>query len=186
MQPAVSVSGSYMGYKASLQVDVKKFKESMSDKTKFGDTKLVLTSGGADMPEPIAIKLVPIDVAMQTTFFRSLTRAAPQGCAFTAALLASKRAAVKKALVEYPKKKGAIKPVGRNACPTATVFFAHMFNSEHKIKQVISEVLCHTPGGVLSSKTARNMDSKRTSSIRKILIGRISMSARVKLTFTSL
>ena len=118
---------------------MKKFRESMSDKTQFGENKQVLTSGGEDMPEPIAIKLVPIDVAMQTTFFRSLNRAAPQGCAFTAALLASKRAAVKKALVEYPKKKGAIKPVGRKACPTATVIcawrVAHLFNSEHEIER---------------------------------------------------
>ena len=121
MQGAVSVSGSYKGYKASLQVDVQKFRESMSDKTKFGENKQVLTSGGADMPEPIAIKLVPIDVAVQTAFFRSLTGVFPQGCVFTAAQLASKRTAVKKALVEYPTKKGAIKPVGRNACPTSMI-----------------------------------------------------------------
>ena len=103
-----------MGYSASLQVDVKKFKESMSEKTKFGENKQVLTSGGDDLPEPIGIKLVPIDVALKSTFFSSLGNLTvrPLSCVFTSALLASKRANVQKALVEYPTKKGAITPVG--------------------------------------------------------------------------
>ena len=116
IESSVSVSGSYMGYSASLQVDVKKFKESMSEKTKFGENKQVLTSGGDDLPEPIGIKLEPIDVALKSVFYTSLDSFSivSAGYCFTSSLLDSKRANVQKALVEYPKKKGAIKPIGMN------------------------------------------------------------------------
>lgn len=53
IENSVSVSGGYMGYKASLKVDRKKFRESMSESTKVGQHKVVFTSGGPDMPETI-------------------------------------------------------------------------------------------------------------------------------------
>ncbi|KAJ7378958.1 hypothetical protein OS493_019657 [Desmophyllum pertusum] len=53
----VSVSGGYMGYTASLRVDMNRFRESMSESTKFGKHKVVFTSGGPDMPEPIGLKI---------------------------------------------------------------------------------------------------------------------------------
>ena len=131
----MSVSGSYMGYKASLQVDVKKFKESMSDKTKFGENKQVLTSGGVDMPEPIAIKLVPIDVALRPVFYTSLRSISSERCSLTDSVLETKRKHVQKALVDYPTKKGAIQPVGECSSPPVllmpmdrSLFVGHSFN----------------------------------------------------------
>ncbi|KAJ7378962.1 hypothetical protein OS493_019661 [Desmophyllum pertusum] len=50
IENSVSVSGGYKGFEASLKVDMKKFRESMSKSTKFGEHKVVFTSGGPDMP----------------------------------------------------------------------------------------------------------------------------------------
>ena len=66
------MSGSYLGFSASLKVDVNVFKESMSKNTRFGEHKVVFKSGGPNLPEPIGIKLVPITEAFDPAFYSVL------------------------------------------------------------------------------------------------------------------
>ena len=68
----MSASGSYLGYSASLSVDVSKFRESMTKGTSFGENKKVFTSGGDNLPEPIALKLLPISRAFDASFYATL------------------------------------------------------------------------------------------------------------------
>lgn len=67
----MSASGEYGGFSASLQVDISKFKESTTDTTNFTDNTVEFISGGPDMPEPIKLKLMPIDNAAEDSFFQS-------------------------------------------------------------------------------------------------------------------
>lgn len=113
MENSVSVSGGYMGSKASLKVDMKKFKESMSDKTEFGEHKVSFTSGGVDMPEPIGIRIVPIYEAFDVSFYAKLDHQNSARCVHSSELVGTRREHVKKALEEYPKLKKAEVPTGK-------------------------------------------------------------------------
>ena len=113
MENSVSVSGGYMGFKASLKVDMKKFKESMSDKTEFGEHKVSFTSGGVDMPEPIGIRIVPIYEAFDVSFYAKLDHQNSARCVHSSELVGTRREHVKKALEEYPKLKKAEVPTGK-------------------------------------------------------------------------
>ena len=108
------MSGSYNGFSASLKVDVNMFKESMSKDTKFGEHKVVFESGGSNLPEPIGIKLVPITEAFDSAFYSVLDQQRSAGCVHSNSLLKARKAAVIRALNEYPRLKKTVKPVGTN------------------------------------------------------------------------
>ena len=108
-----------MGYKASLKVDVKVFKESMSQGTKFGEHKVVFKSGGPDLPEPIGLKLVPIDEAFDVNFYSVIDAHQSTRCAHSDSLLRTRKANVQEALKEYPRLKKAQIPVGKSNGPFA-------------------------------------------------------------------
>ena len=119
MGAAVSVGGSYGGAEASLEVNVDQFKESMSEGTKFGEDKVVFTVGGEDLPEPIAIKLVPLYEALKPVYFNASDaeiKKLPARCSFSDAALKSKFSHVTKAFQKYPEMKDAINPTGERAC----------------------------------------------------------------------
>lgn len=107
------MSGSYLGYKASLKVDVKAFKESMSQGTKFGEHKVVFKSGGPEMPEPIGLRLVPIFEAFDVNFYEILDQHQSSRCVHFSSLLMTRKVHVEKALKNYPRLKKAEKPVGK-------------------------------------------------------------------------
>ncbi|XP_073250647.1 uncharacterized protein [Porites lutea] len=110
-QNSVSVSGSYMGFSASLKVDVNAFKESMSKDSKFGEHKVVFKSGGPNMPEPIGLKLVPIAEAFDPAFYSVLDQQKSARCVNSNSLLKARRTAVIRALKEYPRLKKTVKPL---------------------------------------------------------------------------
>ncbi|XP_068755958.1 uncharacterized protein [Montipora capricornis] len=93
---SVSGSGGYKGFSASLKVDVSKFKESTTDTTNFTENKVEFTSGGPDMPEPIKLKLMPIDKAVEDSFFSVLDQQ------YQCENLAQRKENFKKILQEYP------------------------------------------------------------------------------------
>ena len=102
-----------MGFSASLKVDVNAFKQSMPKNTKFGEhNKVVLKSGGPDMPEPIGIKLVPITEAFDSAFYSILDKWSSARCVHSNSLLKARKTAVIRALNEYPRLKKTVKPVG--------------------------------------------------------------------------
>ena len=101
-----------MGFSASLKVDVNGFKESMSKDSKFGEHKVVFKSGGPNMPEPIGLKLVPIAEAFDPAFYSVLDQQKSARCVHSNSLLKARKAAVIRALKEYPGLKKAVKPVG--------------------------------------------------------------------------
>ena len=101
-----------MGYTASLRVDMNRFRESMSESTKFGKHKVVFTSGGPDMPEPIGLKLVPIYVAFKTTFYTARKKQRSPRCVNSRSILERRTMHIKKALNKYPRLKKAVVPAG--------------------------------------------------------------------------
>ena len=101
-----------MGFSASLKVDVNAFKELMSKNTKFGEHKVVFKSGGPNMPEPIGIKLVPITEAFDSAFYSVLDQQCSARCVHSKSLLKERKAAVIRALDEYPRLKKTVIPVG--------------------------------------------------------------------------
>ena len=102
-----------MGFNASLKVDVNVFKESMSKDTKFGEHhEVVFESGGPNMPEPIGIKLVPITEAFDSAFYSVLDQQCSARCVHSKSLLKERKAAVIRALDEYPRLKKTVIPVG--------------------------------------------------------------------------
>ena len=106
------MSGSYLGFSASLKVDVNVFKESMSKNTRFGEHKVVFKSGGPNLPEPIGIKLVPITEAFDPAFYSVLDKRSSARCVHSNSLLKARKTAVIRALNEYPRLKKAVKPIG--------------------------------------------------------------------------
>ena len=136
----MSASGSYKGFSGSLKVDFKRFQESMSSGTKFGENKVVFQSGGDNLPEPIGLKLIPITEVLNPLYFEALnsqckpvnssgsTRTVRQ--AVVRPVLPSNRLAMSsrlsreccslgvrksylaRALRDYPKWKGAVLPTG--------------------------------------------------------------------------
>ena len=102
----MSGSGGYGGFSASLQVDVSKFKESTIDTTEFTENTVKFTSGGPDMPEPIKLKLMPIDDAVEDSFFSVLDQQ------YQCENLAQRKENFKKILEEYPHLNGVSAPEG--------------------------------------------------------------------------
>ena len=94
-----------MGFSASLKVDVNAFKESMSKDSKFREHKVVFKSGGLNMPEPIGLKLVPIAEAFDPAFYSVLDLQQSARCVHSNSLLKGRKAAVIRALKEYPRLK---------------------------------------------------------------------------------
>ncbi|XP_068753813.1 uncharacterized protein [Montipora capricornis] len=101
---SVSASGGYGVFSASLQVDISKFKESTTDTTKFTENTVKFTSGGPDMPEPIKLKLTPIDKAVEDSFFSVLDQ--QHRCEN----LAQRKGNLKRILQEYPQIKHVSEP----------------------------------------------------------------------------
>ena len=91
---------------------MKKFRESMSESTKFGEHKVKFSSGGPDLPEPIGLKLVPIYEAFDANFYTTLDEQESTRCAHSQGLVSTRKNHVKRALKEYPRLKKAVKPFG--------------------------------------------------------------------------
>ncbi|KAL9961596.1 hypothetical protein ACROYT_G030565 [Oculina patagonica] len=100
----VSVSGGYMGLSASLSVAFDKFKESSEDTSELTKNKVEFSSGGADMPAPIGLKLLPIDEAFSDSYFRVLSQQ------FQCENLLQRKENVRQLLSNYPNLKGARNP----------------------------------------------------------------------------
>ena len=91
----------------------------MSEGAKFGEDKVVFTVGGVDLPEPIAIKLVPLYEALKPVYYNASDaeiKKFPARCSFSDAALKSKLSHVTKAFQKYPEMKDAIKPTGERTC----------------------------------------------------------------------
>ena len=97
----MSVSGSYLGYSASLSVDMNYFRAKMTTRTSFGKYSVTLKSGGPDMLEPIGLKLVSIDHVIDDSFFRAQCKN-----------LAQRKGNIIRLLGKYPSLKGATTPQG--------------------------------------------------------------------------
>ena len=61
----VSLGGSYMGFGASLGVNIDSFRSRDSYSQSFGSHREILQVGSEAMPEPIRVDLVSIDTALQ-------------------------------------------------------------------------------------------------------------------------
>ena len=105
IEGSVTASGGFGGFSGSLKVDVSKLRQSSAVKSKFATNKVIFTSGGPDMPEPIGIKLLPIYKATDDSFFSKLYGS--YKCD-----LKQRRTNIKKALRVYPKVKGVWGPQG--------------------------------------------------------------------------
>lgn len=90
-----------------------KFREQMSEDTKFGEHKIVLTSGGMDMLEPIGLKLVPVFESMNSNFYVVGDSRSMSPCQHTDSLLRSQKSNLQRILKDYPKLKGTKTPVGK-------------------------------------------------------------------------
>ena len=106
MGSAVSVSGSYLGFSASLSANIKKLRASMTAETPFGEKKVMFTSGGPNMPEPIGLKLLSIERAFDDSFFRALDRQ------YQCTNLAQRKGNVIRLLKKYPGLTRATTPQG--------------------------------------------------------------------------
>ena len=102
----MSGSGGYKGYSASLTVDVSKFKESNTSTTNFTENTVKFTSGGPDMPEPIKLELMPIDKAVEDSFFSVLDQQ------YQCENLAQRKENFKNIFKEYPHLNDVSKPEG--------------------------------------------------------------------------
>ncbi|CAH3162231.1 unnamed protein product [Pocillopora meandrina] len=108
---SVSPSGSFAGFSGSLTVNMDKFREQMTQEDKFGKHKIVLTSGGMDMPEPIGLKLVPVYEALNKNFYQLSGAGSGSPCKHTESLLRSRKDNLVQILKEYPRLKGTNVPI---------------------------------------------------------------------------
>lgn len=115
-EDSVSASGEFLGFSSSLKVDMNKFRESMSEGTKFGEHKKVYTSGGPDLPEPIKLKLLPIYLAFDFHFYQALEQEGSSRCGYTLSFLGKRKANVKKILNEYPRLRNVHRAGGKMFC----------------------------------------------------------------------
>ncbi|XP_078383899.1 uncharacterized protein LOC144666356 [Oculina patagonica] len=97
---SVTGSGGYGGFSASLSVDVNKFKNFMSDASRFTENKVEFSSGGPNLPEPIGVKLLPIHNAIDDSYYSTLDQR------YQCNNLAQRRRNVQRVLKEYPRIKG--------------------------------------------------------------------------------
>jgi len=112
---SVSVEGEFLGFSGSFSVDMNMVRNFVKSGAKFGSDKLVFTSGGPDLPEPIGLKLVPIDVALKENFYKSLDQQKWSQCI---PLLEKLRLNAKNALKDYPRLKNAKCTEGKHRIPT--------------------------------------------------------------------
>ena len=87
----------------------------MSDNKKFGENKVVFESGGDELPEPIALKLLPIQDALSPLYFEALDSSCSSSRAVNSALcckLKTRRDNVIIALRNYAKWKEVKPPKG--------------------------------------------------------------------------
>ena len=112
---SVSVEGEFLGFSGSFSVDMNMVRNFVKSGAKFGSDKLVCTSGGPDLPEPIGLKLVPIDVALKENFYKSLDQQKWSQCI---PLLEKLRLNAKNALKDYPRLKNAKFTEGKHRIPT--------------------------------------------------------------------
>lgn len=123
-----------MGFSASLSVDIKRFKESDTDTASFTENKMVFSSGGRDLPEPIGLQLIPIDNAVEDGFFRVLDQR------YRCQSLAQRRSNVKRILREYPKIEGISKPQGT----ISHLPFKNTYNTKKKTARMASLLIMVT------------------------------------------
>ena len=90
-------------------------RNSVKSGAKFGSHKMVFTSGGPDLPEPIGLKLVPIDVALKETFYKGLDQERWSQCL---SLIKKLRLNAKNAFKAYPRLKNARTVKGKHRRPT--------------------------------------------------------------------
>lgn len=109
------------GFSGYLSVDIKTFRESNTDTASFTENKVVFSSGGHDLPEPVGLQLIPIHDAVKDSFFRALDQR------YRCQSLAQRRSNVKKILREYPRVKGVSKPQG-----THSYLFKNTWNTKQK------------------------------------------------------
>jgi len=107
----VSTEGAYQDFTSSLSVNMEKFREQMSEDTKFGEHRIVLTSGGMDMPEPIGLKLVPVYEALESYFYVVSDGRSGLPCKHTTSLLRDRQDNLQRILKEYPRLKRSKTPV---------------------------------------------------------------------------
>ena len=113
LKGSVSAEGAFQGFSSSLSVNMERFREEMSEDTKFGENKITLASGGMDMPQPIGLRLIPIYEAMTKSFYvASVSGRSALRCQQTDSLLNSRRKNLKTILRDYPRVKRVKKPVG--------------------------------------------------------------------------
>lgn len=93
-----------------------KFRESMSEGTRFGEDKKVYISGGPDMPEPIGLKLVPLYKAFDVNYYQVLDQQGYSQCNHSQSLLETRKIHLIKILNEYPRLKNAHRAVGKIFC----------------------------------------------------------------------
>ncbi len=102
----MTASGGYGGFDASLTVDVKRFKDSMENTSKFTENTVEFTSGGDSLPEPIGVKLLPIHSVITDSFFSALEDN------YRCENLEQRRNNVNRVLQEYPEIEGVTAPNG--------------------------------------------------------------------------
>ena len=96
-------------------------RNSVKSGAKFGSHKMVFTSGGPDLPEPIGLKLVPIEVAFKEDFYKGLDQQKWSQCI---SLLGKLRLNAKNALKDYPRLRNAKFTEGKHTqinCTTACI-----------------------------------------------------------------
>ncbi|KAJ7389165.1 hypothetical protein OS493_033251 [Desmophyllum pertusum] len=138
LKGSVSSSGAFQGFTSSLTVNMDKFREQMSEDTKFGENKIVLTSGGMDMPEPIGLKLVPVYEAMNSNFYVVSATRSMSPCKHTDSLLRSRRSNLEKILKDYPRLKRTASPVGKIIFIVRYFLFLHItYKQIHKMPKYV-------------------------------------------------
>lgn len=95
-----------MGLTGALSAAFEKFKESNTDKSEFTELKEIITSGGPDLPAPIALKLLPIAEAFSDSYFKLLDQQ------FQCKRLRQRKTNLKRLLNDYPALKQASRPTG--------------------------------------------------------------------------
>ena len=95
-----------MGLTSALSAAFDKFKESNTDKSEFTELKEIITSGGPDLPAPIALKLLPIAEAFSDSYFNLLDQQ------FKCKRLRQRKTNLHRLLNDYPALMQALRPTG--------------------------------------------------------------------------
>ncbi|XP_071950861.1 uncharacterized protein [Antedon mediterranea] len=103
-EASVSVGASLLGWSASLVVDIDRFHESMTSKTKFGSNKVVITNGNDELSEPIKIRLIRTDEIFTNAFWAQFSSYTKEGLCSKAwkSSLRVTRLNVQRAMLTYP------------------------------------------------------------------------------------